>query len=82
MSLHILATGSLISDPTRRTGAKGAFATGTVRVTTDDGSILVNVIAFGEHAEPLLAHQQGSAVAIAGRATLRSWTGKDGETNG
>jgi single-stranded DNA-binding protein len=78
MSLYTLATGSLIADPARRTGAKGDFATGTLRVATDDGSILVSVIAFGEYAEQLLAHRQGSPVAIAGRATLRSWTGKDG----
>lgn len=80
MSLHILASGSLIADPACRTGAKGEFATATIRTATDDGAILVSVIAFGDEAAQLLAHRQGSAVAIAGRATLRSWTGKDGET--
>lgn len=79
MSLYTLATGSLISDPARRTGTKSDFATATLRTATDDGAILVSVIAFGEQAAQLLAHQQGAALAIAGRATLRSWTGKDGE---
>ena len=79
MSLHALVTGSLIADPIRRTGTKGEFATATLRVATDDGSILINVIAFGDDAaDRLLAHQQGQMLAIAGRATLRSWTGKDG----
>lgn len=79
MSLYTLATGSLISDPVRRSGAKGDFATATIRTATDDGAILVSVIAFGDQAAQLLAHQQGTAVAVAGRATLRTWTGKDGE---
>ncbi len=78
MSLHILAAGSLIADPVRRSGAKGDFATATLRTATDDGAILVSVIAFAA-AEQLLAHQQGDAIAVAGRSTLRSWT-KDGET--
>ena len=80
MTLHCLATGSLIGDPVRRAGGKGEFATATLRTATDDGAILVSVIAFGDQAEQLLAHRQGGAVAISGRATLRSWTGKDGET--
>ncbi len=80
MSIHALVTGSLIADPTRRSGAQGDFATATIRVATDDGAILVSVIAFGDQVEQILAHRQGGAVAIAGRATLRSWVGKDGET--
>src|SRR4051794_34110567 len=78
MSLHILATGSLIADPIERTGAKGNFATATLRVSTDDGAILVSLIAFGTTAETLLEHKQAATLAIAGRARLTSWTGKDG----
>lgn len=81
MSLFTLAAGSLIADPARRSGAKADFATGTMRCHTEGGDYtLVSVIAFGLLAERLLAHQQGSSVAVAGRATLRSWVGKDGET--
>jgi single-stranded DNA-binding protein len=79
MSLHILATGSLTADPVRRTGASGKdFATATLRVATDDDAVLVSLIAFGDAAETLLAHRQGSALAVAGRAKLSSWTGRDG----
>ena len=79
MSLYILATGSLIADPQRRTGASGKdFATATLRVATDDDAILVSLIAFGEQAESLLAHRVGTTIAVSGRAKLTSWTGKDG----
>src|SRR4051812_47816109 len=78
MSLFILATGNLIADPVRRTGAKGDFATAQLRVVAEDTSVLVSVIAFGQQAEALLAHSQDAAVAVAGRAKLSSWTGKDG----
>jgi len=79
VSLHILATGALIADPVRRTGAKGDFATATLRVVTNDDAILVSVIAFGETAETLLAHRHGSTLAVSGRAKLTSWTGRDSE---
>jgi hypothetical protein len=42
--------------------------------------VLVRVIAVGEHAGRRRAHRQVDAVAIAARATLRSWIGKDRET--
>ncbi len=79
MSMHLLATGALVSDPARRTGASGAeFATATLRVSTDGGAILVSLIAFRDRAAALLELKQGDAVAASGRASLRSWTGKDG----
>jgi single-stranded DNA-binding protein len=78
MSLHVLTTGSLIADPIRRTGAKGDFGTGTLRVSTDDGPILVSLIAFDDAAETLLAHRQGTTLSVSGRARLSSWTGRDG----
>ena len=62
----------------RRAGAKGDFATATLRVATEDDAILVSLIAFGDAAETVLAHRQGAALAVAGRARLSSWTGKDG----
>jgi single-stranded DNA-binding protein len=79
MSLYVLATGSLTADPVRRTGASGKdYATASLRVSTDDDPVLISVIAFGEQAEQLLAHRQGSALAVSGRAKLSSWTGRDG----
>ena len=82
MSLYLLATGMLISDPARRTGAKGAdFATATIRVATDDGAILISAIAFGELAAQLLAQHRGDALAVSGRARLSEWTGRAGETH-
>jgi single-stranded DNA-binding protein len=78
MSLYTLATGTLIADPVRRSGANGDFATATIRAATEDGTILVSAIAFSALAEQLLSHHQGDAVAVAGRAKLREWTGQDG----
>jgi single-stranded DNA-binding protein len=79
MSLHVLATGALISNPQRRTSAGGnIFATGTIRAATEDGAMLISVIAFNDLADELLRHQQGEAIAVAGRAKFTSWTAKDG----
>jgi single-stranded DNA-binding protein len=80
MSLFLLATGPLLSDPVRRTARSGEdYATATVRVATDGAdSILVSVIGFKGCAEQLLAHHQGSTLAISGRAKMTSWVGKDG----
>jgi single-stranded DNA-binding protein len=78
VSLYTLATGTLIADPVRRTGAKGDFATATLRAATDDDAILVSVIAFGDTTETLLEHRHGSTLAVSGRARLSSWTGRDG----
>src|ERR1051325_8369349 len=80
MSLFALASGSLIADPNRRTSGKGSdFAIATLRTATEDGSILVSLIAFGVQAEELLGHKQGDALSISGRAKLTEWTGRDGE---
>jgi single-stranded DNA-binding protein len=78
MSFHALVSGELVADPARRTGAKADFATGTLRVATDDSAILASMIAFGEAAETLLSRTQGTALAVSGRAKLTAWIGKDG----
>jgi hypothetical protein len=78
VSLHLLATGTLVADPVRRAGAAGDFATALLRVATDEGAILVSAIAFGEATETLLAHRASATLAIAGRAKLSSWTSRDG----
>lgn len=79
MSLHALAVGTLIADPARRTGARGVFATATLRVATEDGAIVVSLIAFSDAAAALLDLCQGSTVAVSGRARLSAWTGRDGQ---
>ena len=78
MTLHTLAAGSLITDPVRRSGAKGDFAIATIRVATEDGAILISLIGFGETAERLLGHQVGHAIAVSGRTKLSSWTVRHG----
>jgi single-strand DNA-binding protein len=79
MSLHMLALGTLTADPQRRTSQKGnAFATGNIRCPTEDDAVFVSVIAFGDQAEQLLAHRQGSTIAVSGRSKLSNWTGRDG----
>jgi single-stranded DNA-binding protein len=77
MSLYILASGALISDPQGRAGAKGPFTTATIRANGDEAA-LVSVIAFGDEANRLLQFVKGDALAVSGRARLTSWTGHDG----
>ncbi|OGA13746.1 MAG: hypothetical protein A3H32_14395 [Betaproteobacteria bacterium RIFCSPLOWO2_02_FULL_63_19] len=79
--LNILATGTLVADPQRRTSAKGAtYATASLRVPSDGAdAVLVSLICFATDAvDALLAHAKGDALAVAGRAKLSSWTGRDG----
>jgi single-stranded DNA-binding protein len=77
-SLFALASGALIADPAARDGAKGRFATATIRAGSGDEAVLVSVIAFSGEAERLLEYGKGDALAVSGRASLRSWVGRDG----
>jgi single-stranded DNA-binding protein len=38
----------------------------------------MSLIAFGDRARDLLAHKQGSTLAVAGRGKLSSWIDKSG----
>lgn len=79
--LWAMAAGTLIADPQRRTSAKGTeFATATLRAQTDADAVLVSVIAFGEIGDRLLQLRAGAPVAVSGKASLRTWVGKDGAT--
>jgi single-stranded DNA-binding protein len=79
MSVTALITGKLIADPERRTGASGKdFVLAKVGTTTEEGDLLVSVIAFGSVAEQLAAMGKGDTVALNGRAKVTTWTGKDG----
>jgi single-stranded DNA-binding protein len=79
MSVYAMATGVLIAAPQQREGAKGQFATGTLR-TTNDGAdaVLVSIIAFGDQSEQLLRLARGNALSVSGRARLTTWVGRDG----
>ena len=79
MSLYVLAAGALIADPQRREGAKGAFATAVIRVEAGEPTI-VSAIAFGDTAERLLELAKGDAIAVSGRAQVKSWTDREGVT--
>src|SRR6516162_7723938 len=77
MGLYLLASGTLISDPQSREGAKRSFTTAAIR-TSGDETILVSVIAFGDEGKRLLDFVKGAAIAVSGRARLTSWVGRDG----
>jgi len=80
--LSILASGTLVSDPTQKTAASGRlYVRATLRVATEDDSILVSAVAFSETAcQALLALSKGDAAAVSGRAKLTTWE-RGGETN-
>jgi single-stranded DNA-binding protein len=79
MSLYLLATGTLLSDPARRQGERAEFTTAKLRVQTDrDESIIVSAIAFGDAANQLAQACKGDALSVSGRARPTKWTAKDG----
>ncbi|MBP8296777.1 MAG: single-stranded DNA-binding protein [Burkholderiales bacterium] len=82
MSLNILALGTLTAAPMDRTSNSGKpFATATLRTATDEGAVIVSVVAFSDSARgALLALGAGDAVTVTGRAKLTQWAGRDGET--
>lgn len=83
--LTVLAVGNLIRDPERRTSSKGKdYATALLRVPSAEAdAMLVSVITFNpDTVQALLAHGKGDELAVAGRAGLRSWEGRDGEQHG
>lgn len=80
MSVIALATGKLMQAPTTRTGKTGdGFTLATTRAATDDGDVLVKIIAFGQAGETLAGLGAGDALSVTGRAKLNHWTGNDGQ---
>lgn len=81
MSLHIMAQGQLTADPVHRESKSGKpFVTAQLRVTAEDESLLLSVIAFDATVCDLLTRlKKGDAVAVSGRAKPTSWLGQDGE---
>lgn len=81
MSMHAMLMGTLISDPVRRTSQSGKpYTTGSLRVPCDGGeAFLASLIAFNAGAAEMLAnHRKGDTITCGGRASLRSWVGRDG----
>lgn len=81
MSITALVTGKLIADPDRRTGTGGKPFT-LARLIAHDGEAdsLVSLIAFGTAAEQLGALSKGDALAVNGRAKVKTWQDRDGAT--
>jgi single-stranded DNA-binding protein len=81
VSLTILAQGTRVADPQRRTSSKGSdYATCNLRVATEGEAALVSCVAFDADAvQAMLALSKGDAVSVAGKAKLTSWAGRDGE---
>lgn len=75
MSITAMAVGRLVVDPELRHASNGNPYI-LAKIADDDS--LVNVIAFGDLAEQMLSLRQGDRAAICGRASVRTWTGKDG----
>ena len=77
--IRALLTGKLHGDPVQRTGSSGKpFTTGKMLVTETDPALWCSLIAFAEAGERLASLRAGSSLSVAGRATLKTYEGKDG----
>lgn len=79
--IDALITGKLFTPAQERTGKSGKpFVTAKMTTSASDGaSLFVNIIAFEPDAcRALLALETGDAMAVAGPATPKTWTDKDG----
>jgi single-stranded DNA-binding protein len=50
-----------------------------MRAASDDGEVLVSLIAFGQAGRVLAALGAGDALSVTGRAKLSHWQGQDGQ---
>lgn len=81
MAMHAMLMGTLIKDPTSRTSSSGTpYTTATLRVPCEGAdAFLASAIAFNSAAaEALAQHKRGDTVVVGGRASLKSWNGRDG----
>jgi hypothetical protein len=79
MSLMALVTGTLIKPPTIRTAKTGQpFTVSLMRCASDDGNVLVSLIAFGQAGRDLAALAAGDSLSATGGFKLSEWE-KDGE---
>lgn len=78
-----MAMGTLVSDPMRRASGNGRpYVTATINVAAEGAEAsLVSLIAFAPLArESLAVHREGDTVCAGGRASLKQWINRDGET--
>lgn len=86
MSINILAAGNLVKDPVQAQSKGGnPYVRATVKTaqTNREGeseAIFVSVMAFGSEGEKLGKLKAGDAVSVAGKATLGTFTNKQGNT--
>jgi single-stranded DNA-binding protein len=78
--IRILTTGTLYGAPATKTGSSGKpFTTGKLRGDAGNGeTVWCSLIAFGNVSDDLAALSDGDAVAVAGRATLKVYEGRNG----
>jgi single-stranded DNA-binding protein len=80
MSLIVLASGKLLKPPTTRTAKNDEpYTVASMRAASDDGDVLLSLIAFGQAGRVLAALSAGDALSVTGVARLSHWQGKDGE---
>lgn len=80
--IRVLLTGKLHGAPVSRTGSSGKpFTTAKLRAQASDNETQwASLIAFGDAADTLADQTDGAAIAVSGRATLKTFDGKHGET--
>lgn len=80
-SITALVTGKLIANPERRTRAGGKpFKLAKLIAHNGEADSLVSLIAFGTAAEQLGALSKGDALALNGRAKVKTWQDRDRAT--
>ena len=87
MTAQLAVHGRLGRDPEARSTSTGtAMVTMTIAVTlesykdgaTTDGTLWLEVVAFGRVAQTVKRHAKGDPVSIAGRLQMNQWRNKDG----
>lgn len=69
-----------IATSTGNAMAAGQLAVNTSHAKNPDSTTWVSLLAFGRHAESLLACEQGDMVSATGRVQANSWVNTDGDT--
>jgi single-stranded DNA-binding protein len=80
MTFHALLCGVVTAAPRRRQGPKAEFATAPLRVESGSETIFTSLLAFGSKADELAELEAGASVAVSGRASISTCTGRDGST--
>jgi single-stranded DNA-binding protein len=81
MSLTVLITGKLVTEPSVRQSVRSggrSYTMAKLAAATEEGDALCTVIGFGSVGEQLAAMAKGDTVSISGRAKLSAWMPKEG----